>query len=127
MSLGSALDAGRRAAESRMTSTCTITHESPAGTRDAAGFRTGSTSVYAGPCRVAGVSGGLNASRRENVGGTEFQIATRTLHLPAGTSGLSDGDLAAITGGECEGLVLRLLEVTPQDQATALRISCVEV
>lgn len=118
------LPAMRQRAESRMTSRVTIRR---AGTRDPSTFSEDTTPVYSGPCRVAGASGGLNASRKETVGGTEFQIATRTLHLPAGTSGLSDADVATIDEGECAGLVLRLLDVTPQDQATALRVACVEV
>lgn len=124
MSAESAVLAGRAAAERRMTSTVTIRRP---GTRDPSTFSEGASTVYSGPCRLAGSSGGLNASRSETVGGTEFQIATRTLHLPAGTAGLKDADVATIDEGECAGLVLRLLDVTPQDQATALRIACVEV
>lgn len=104
-----------------MTSTCIISTPSTAGTRNAAGFRKGSTTVYNGSCRVS--DGGL---RRLTVGGTETEQATRTLNLPATTTGVSDGDLATITSGDCQGLVLRLLEVTPKDQSTALRIPCLE-
>lgn len=77
--------------------------------------------VYSGPCEVS--DGGL---RRLDVGGTQTEQATRTLKLPAGTVGPRDADFATIDSGDCAGLILRLLEVTPKDYATALRISCVE-
>jgi hypothetical protein len=49
------------------------------------------------------------------------------LSVPADTSGLLDGDLVEMTGGENAGLVLRVLEVAFQDQATARRLPVVEV
>lgn len=123
MSVESAALAGRAAAELRMTSTVTIRRAgSGAPTYGPDGDQVVSQgTVYSGPCRV-----GAGSLRQLTVGGTQSEQATRTLHLPAGTAGLKDADVATIDSGETAGLVLRLLEVTWQDQATALRIACVE-
>src|SRR5690349_16522394 len=118
-----ALAGGRAAAEARMTSTCTIRRAgsgAPSYGPDGDQVITQDT-VYSGPCRV-----GAGSVRLLTVGGTQSEQATRTLHLPAGTAGLKDADLATIDSGDCAGLSLRLVEVTWQDQATALRIVCTE-
>jgi hypothetical protein len=128
MSITSALDRGRRAAVSRMTSTCVIRRQAGAETRDAAGFRnTGWTTVYTGPCRLAGSTTGYSAFHNQLVGGTEEQIATRILHLPADTAGISDRDYVQMTSGDASGVVLQVIETTPQDQATARRLGVSEV
>lgn len=106
-----------------MTSTCTIRR---AGTGDPVYGPDGDQVVpqgvvYSGPCRV-----GAGSVRQLTVGNTQSEQATRTLHLPADTTGLKDADTATIDSGETAGLTLRLLEVTWQDQATALRIACTE-
>lgn len=74
------------------------------------------------PCRVSGDGG----SRTVSIGGATIETATRTLHLPADTRGIADGDLAEVVSGEWAGRVFRVVEVVGKDQATALRLPIVE-
>lgn len=126
MSITSALAAGRRAAESRMTSTAVVRR--PGGTTtDENGFEVdGWTDVYSGPFRLGGSTSGPAPVRRVSVGEVELQLAARIAHFPASTTGLKDGDLIEVTGGENAGAVLRIVEASWQDQATALRVPVVE-
>lgn len=130
MSLDSTLAAGRYAAESRMTSLATIRRKTGLPTQDET---TGEevplwTVVYTDlPFRLAGASQGTAATRTVTIGAEEFQQAVRTGHMPAGTSDLADSDLIEVTAGENAGRVLRVVEATWQDQATARRVPVVEV
>jgi hypothetical protein len=98
-------------------------------TTDADGFEVpGWTTVHTDlPCRLGGADRGGSGTRATTVGGVDVQLATRVLSVPADTTGLLDGDLVEMTGGENAGLVLRVLEVAFQDQATARRLPVVEV
>lgn len=78
------------------------------------------------PLRVGGSDRGGSGFRRLTVGESETQVAVRVASFPAGTDDIADGDLIEVTSGECVGLVLRILESTPQDQATARRVPVVE-
>lgn len=112
MSIESVLVAGRRAAESRMTSTAVVRR--PGGkTTDANGFEVdGWTEVYAAlPCWVD--SGGVRTVR---VGDVEMQLAAPKMKVPHDTDLLRDGDLAAVVGGPCDGRFFRFVETTPLDQ-----------
>lgn len=124
----SRLPAMRARAESRMTSTIVVRRPDPANpVTDEHGYRQpGWTDVYDGPFRLAGAKASGSGSRTVTVGGVEVTVAVRTAHFPAGTTGLADDDLCEVTGGENAGVVLRIVEASSQDQATALRVPVIE-
>lgn len=128
MTLQSAIEAElpnlRREAESRMTSRATVRRKVPGGSTDADGFPVdGWDVVYASlPFRL----GGGQRSRTRRVGDSEVEVAVRVAHFPASTDTLRDGDLIEATSGENAGLVLQVVEVSWQDQATARRVPVVE-
>lgn len=127
MSINGALARGRRAALARMTSRAIVRHPTGNTVVGPDGFTVPEwVVVYDGPFRLAGADRGGSGSRTSTVGGVEVTLATRVASFPHGTTGLSDGDLIEVTAGECVGLVLRILETTGQDQATALRLPVVE-
>lgn len=131
MSLNAAIEAelpGLRAqAEARMTSTCTIKREGGS-TVDGAGFEVeGWTVIHADlPLRLAGSERGGSGTRAVSSGGVDVQLAVRTAHVPATTTGLRDGDVIEVTEGENAGTFLRIIEAASQDQATALRLPVIE-
>lgn len=79
------------------------------------------------PMRLAGARGGTSSSRRQDLGGTEVEVAVREAHFPFDTTDLADSDYVEITAGENAGVVLRIVEATWQDQATARRMPVVAV
>lgn len=84
--------------------------------------------VYADlPFRLAGSSTGDGGTRSVTVGGVEFQEATGVGNLPADTTDLADDDLIEVASGEWAGTVLRVVEASKKDQATARRFPVVEV
>lgn len=126
MTASSALIAGRRAAEARMTSRCAVRRGGAMVVTDgieAPGWADILTDL---PCRLGGSERGGSGTRTTTVGQSEVQLAVRVLHVPAGTTGVSDGDLVEITSGENAGLVIEVVEAAWQDQATALRLPVVE-
>lgn len=74
------------------------------------------------PFRLGGSDSGDSASRREDIGGVEVQVAVRVGHLPASTADLSDGDFIDVTAGENAGTAWRIVEAAFKDQATARRV-----
>jgi hypothetical protein len=128
MTVASALVRGRRAAEARMTSRCTIRRKTTATTIDpVTGFKVPvwDTTHTALPLRLAGISRGQSQSRRVETAGVEFEIGMRTAHFPAATADLRDNDLIEITSGDNAGMVLRIVEGDWQDQSTARRLPVV--
>lgn len=127
MSVASALAAGRARANSRMTSTATIKRQSGT-TTDANGYEVPEWVVVDPDCpgRLAGSPRGGSGSRTVNVGGVEVTLALREWHMPVSRSAPADGDLIEILTGENAGAVLRVVEGSGQDQATARRIPVVE-
>lgn len=125
------LGAMQARAESRMTSRCTIRRIDPDDPRTTGGdgFDGDNWVVVAQdvPCRMAGAARGGTGARRQTVGTVEIEAALRVLHLPASTTGLADGDVVEVTAGDTAGLVARLVDVEWQDQATARRVSAVEI
>ena len=117
-----AVDAGRVAAEARMTSRVDI-RRGTGGTTTVDGYEVPewSTAQTDVPFRLAGGS-----TKTVTIGGVDFQEATAVGHLPAGTD-LADGDLLDITGGEWAGSVFRVVEAVKGDQQTARRVPVVEV
>lgn len=79
------------------------------------------------PVRIAGTSRGAATSRRQDIGGTEIEVAVRQAKFPADTADLADSDYIEITAGENTGLILRIIEATWQDGATARRVPVVGV
>ncbi|MFJ9387707.1 DUF6093 family protein [Nocardioides sp. NPDC101246] len=120
--LQGALTRGRAAAESRMTSRCTIRRKTDntvtVDNLEVPEWEVVHTNL---PCRIAS-SQGATKSRTQSPGGVEVERSTPRLDLPASTADLRDGDLAEITSGENTGRVVRLREADWQDQATARRI-----
>jgi hypothetical protein len=118
----------RAEAEARMTSRCTIRRNDGTTTTDPDGFEVPAwTDVLTDlPFRLGGSTRASN-SRRVTIGETEVELAVRVGHFPASTEGLTDGDLIEVTEGENAGVVLRIIEASWQDQATARRVPVVEV
>ena len=110
-----------------MTSLCTIRRTDGGTTTNPDGFEVEAwTEVHTDlPLRLAG-SRGDGGTRTVTIGETEVALAVRTAHFPADTEGLSDGDLIEVTEGENVGAVLRIVEASWQDQATARRVPVVE-
>lgn len=128
MSVAGVLARGRRAAEARMTSRCTVRRRGgPAVVVD--GFKVPAWTVVHSdlPVRVGGVSRGANPARRDDLAAGEVEVAVRTAHFPYSTADLADSDYVEITSGENAGLVIRIVEATWQDQATARRVPVVSV
>lgn len=108
-----------------MTSTA-IVRRAGGKTTDADGFEVdGWTVVHSGPFRLGG-STKAGAVRSVQIADVAVSLAARSAHFPAGTTGLRDGDLIEVTAGENTGVVLRIIEASWQDQATALRVPVVE-
>lgn len=129
MSFPTTVIAGREAAEARMTSRVTVRRKTGLTTQDEdTGEEVPEWAVVHTklPFRLGG-STGAGTTRRVTIGAEEFQQALRTGHLPADTDDLLDADLLEVTAGENVGRVLRVVEATWQDQATARRVPVVEV
>lgn len=129
MSVDAAVSAGRAAAEARMASRVTIRRKTGGTTTTAAGFKRPAWSTVATdiPFRLGGADVGGSGYRKVLVGDTEVQVAVRIGSLPATQTDLRDSDHLDITTGENVGLVLKVVEATWQDQATARRVPVVEV
>ena len=124
-----ALPQFRAEAESRMLSRCTIRRSTGRTAQDeSTGLEVPIWDVtYTNlPIRVGG-SRNAATTRTEDVAGVEVQTALRIAHLPAPTTDLADGDLIELTSGELVGVVLRVVEATWQEQATARRVPCEQV
>lgn len=127
MGITSALAAGRRAAESRMTSRAVVKRAGgPPVIVDGLEVPSWTTQHIDLPGRIAATRG-AGQSRTVTIGQTEVQLAVREWHCPASTSGLRDGDIIEVTAGENAGIFLRVVEASWQDQATARRVPVVEV
>jgi hypothetical protein len=111
-----------------MTSRCTIRRRTGEKTTDASGWE---VSVWATPhtdlpLRIGGADAGASGFQTQRAGEVDVQVANRTASFPASTSDLRDGDLIEVTSGETVGAVLRIVEASWQDQATARRVPVVE-
>lgn len=130
MSIEAALSRGRAAALARMTSTATVRRKTGATTQDESTGRT--VAVWADvhtdtPFRLAGANSGAGRSRSLDVAGVQFEQAVRVGNFAYDTADLADDDYIEITAGENAGRVLRIIEATWQDQATARRVPVEEV
>lgn len=122
----------RADAESRMgsengASDCVVRRVDPANpVTDANGFEVdGWADVYSGPFRLGGSTDAAQ-SRSVNVGDVQVSLAVRVANFPVATTGLRDGDVIEVTGGENTGGFLRIVEASFQDQATARRLPVIE-
>ena len=97
-------------------------------TKDVDGYDVPAWDVVDADCpgRLAGSPRGGAGSRLVTVGDVEVQLAVREWHMPAWKPALADGDLIEVTVGENVGAVLRVVESSWQDQATARRVPVVE-
>lgn len=134
MSALSARNAGRRLAEARLSvddggSTVVVRRPTGGTTTDPATGRLVAEwgDVHVGLAARIGSSWGASPSRTVNVADVEQRVATRTLHLPADTSDLVDGDHVLVTAGENVDTIWRIVESEWQDQATARRLPVVQV
>lgn len=120
--IGGTLARGRRAAEARMLSTCTVRRMTGrTGQNESTGEEVPEWDViYTGPFRL-GTSTGNNITRTEDVSGVEVQRALNTAHFPVSASAITDGDLIDVTAGENAGTVLRIVDAAWADQRTARR------
>lgn len=85
--------------------------------------------VYTGlPFRLGGSQTSLASthSHTQDLAGADIQLAARTGHVPVTTTNLADDDYIEVTAGENAGLVVRIVEATWQDQATARRVPVIE-
>lgn len=128
MSVGSALLAGRRAAEQLMSARCTITRLQQI-TLDTATLRLSDDDpsddeIYVGPCRIRS---GLARVQSGDFEGQLLASQQLMLHLPVLTSAaVNVGDEVTITDGgddpTATGLRLRIEGLAEQTQATARRL-----
>jgi hypothetical protein len=122
--------AGRRAAESLMTSTCTITARSGEPVTDpdtgAVSFPAGPV-VYSGKCRVKPSS---TWGRTAEAGGEQVAPSTFTVSVPFAVTAVDRGHVVRIDASPDGWLVGRVLEVrfAPEsgDHVTARRLLCEE-
>ena len=134
MTLADVLARGRQAAESRMGaenggSTVTIRRRTGQMTTNTRGLEVPEwEDVHVDlPARLSGTAANSAPYSTQNIAGVEFTMPSRVLHLPAATTDLADDDYAEITAGENAGVVVRIIEVGWQDQATARRLPVVGV
>lgn len=120
---------GRRAANARMLSTAAVkrrTGETAQNESTGAVEPVWSTVYAAAPFRLGGANQGSTGLRVVELEGGSVALALRTAHFPHDHDDLRDGDFIDVTAGECAGMVLRIVEATWQDQATARRVQVVE-
>lgn len=106
--ISAALPGLRAAAESRMTATCTVSREDPAGepnwNADTMQYEPPVTTVYSGSCRVrAAVKRDIAATVADQV----FIESQYILHLPMdGSEEIRRGDLVEITASPDDGALI---------------------
>lgn len=123
------LEEHRRDAEEEMTSRCRVLREGlpvkNAQRIEVAGWAVVHPDLL---FKLAGSNAGGSGYRTIKVGGgPEIQVAVRIGKVPALTTNLRDGDLIDVTAGENAGLVLKIIEATGQDRASARRMPLYEV
>lgn len=123
MSVTSAVTAGRAAAESRMTSRCTIRRKTgnkviDADNQEVLEWVTVHTDL---PLRIASTPSATR-SRSQTPGEAEIERATPRADFPASTSDLADNDHIEVTSGESTGRVFRIIDAGQTDQSTARRV-----
>lgn len=119
----SALEDGRRMAESRMTDACTVTRPGAKTWDEAAGGWVHSTvQVYSGRCRVKHPTA---VARDVDAGSQLLVVSQLELHLPVTAVGVRADDTVAVTGSvtraEQVGRVFTVLAPFDGSQTTALR------
>ena len=86
------------------------------------------TDGYATVITVPGwVDNGGSGTRTITRGSVEVQVATRVLKVPHDTTGLRDGDVAAISGGACDGRYFQVVEATIADQKKQQELPVAEI
>lgn len=128
MTAAGATLAGRRAAESLMTDTCTITRGGGGKVFDpAAGeyVTAPGEQVYSGRCRVRPRD---NADQVVEAGGQNISLFPYVLSVPVSEVAFAVDDLVTVTASVLDpalpGLVLRVRQVNVGSQVTARRLGC---
>lgn len=118
------LDRGRAAAEARRGSRCTIRRDGGLGTQREDGVQPRLWPVIHAdePVEVVGAHSGASATRTLSTPSGDVEVPVKYLRFRWDLTGLQDGDLVEITAGRTAGETFQLLEVTPADNQTALRI-----
>lgn len=78
------------------------------------------------PFRLDFGSSSDGGSRRIEIDGVSYELATAIGHLPALTDDLLDGDYFEVTSGECAGSVWSVVKAGRADQKTARRLPLTE-
>ena len=129
MSVGAALNRGRRLAESLMVDTCTIRRQTGLTTDPATGNVTPAyETIYAGKCKVQTFT---NRGTR-NVGGEyEFVIQRYEVQVPISATGIQVNDEAVITASmhdsDLTGRAYRIVGLMNKSLATARRMGVEEM
>jgi len=126
MTAASAAARGRAAAAARMTSTCNVRRKTGATTL-VGGFKVPvwATIHAAVNVRIGGAHSGSAQSRRLEVAGVGVEVPVRVASFAYDLTDLRDGDLIEMLSGDTDDLMFRIVEVDPQDQATARRAQVV--
>lgn len=119
----------RAEALARMTSRVDVHRKTGGTTTDAQGYEVPewATVHYDLPFRLGASTSGDGGSRAVTIGGVTFQEATGVGSFPWDTFDLADDDFVEVMSGEWAGTVVRVVEATKKDQATARRVPVVEV
>lgn len=78
------------------------------------------------PFRLDSGSSSDGGSRRVEIDGVTYELATAVGHFPAATDDLLDGDFIEVVSGECVGTVWSIVKAVRADQKTARRLPIVE-
>ncbi|MET7395618.1 DUF6093 family protein [Dactylosporangium sp. NPDC005572] len=129
MSRESVLAAGRRAAERGMVDTCRITRVTAVDTDETTGETTSVVeTLYDGRCRVQRRG---SEAQRENIGEASLVLLRVELQLPMSAAGLREGDdvemTTSVNDPDLVGRTFRVRDVPDKTDATARRLTCVEV
>ena len=128
MSLVGIVAAGRRAAESLMTTQVTVTRPGPLVEQPDGTVAPSQTTVYTGKAKLQSYEG---YESNPEAGGHVFTEQRMSLHFPVGSFAMQVGDEAVITGSTDPLLIerrFRLVQVAPfKEHATAYRTFVEEV
>lgn len=129
MSAVSTLLRGRRAAESLMLDSCTITRPGEPVTDPNTGDVTNtSTTVYAGKCKVQSKD---SSTSNPEAGGAVYTVVSRQVHIPANAADVRDGDVVTVTASRLNAFTVgkryRVAGFTPDTFETAARLPVKEI
>ena len=129
MSIGTALNRGRRLAESLMVDTCTIRRQTGLITDPATGNVTPAyETVYAGKCKVQTFT---NRELLKNGGEYQFIIQRYEVQIPVSATGVQTNDQVLVTASlhdpDLPGRTYRIVGLMNKSLATARRMGVEEM